>query len=59
MTIADEKDKQIYALSGDTTNIQPGNRLRLQGKKAKAKGSDKTLVWETKKVTKEFGVCQP
>jgi hypothetical protein len=59
MTVTDEKDKQIYALSGDTTNIKPGDRMRLQGKKAKSKGPDKTLVWEVKKVTKNFGVCQP
>ena len=57
MTITDEKDKQSYVLSGDTTNIKPGNRMRLQGKKAKS--SDKTLVWEARKVTKDFGVCQP
>ena len=59
MTVTDEKDKQIYALSGDTTNIKPGDRMRVQGKKAKLKGPDKTLVWEAKKVTKNFGVCQP
>lgn len=57
MTLTDEKDKQIYALSGDTTNIKPGNRVRLQGKKAKS--NNKTLVWEAKEVTKDFGVCQP
>jgi len=59
MTVTDEKDKQIYALSGDTTNIKPGNRMRLQGKKAKSNSPDKTLVWEARKVTKDFGVCQP
>ena len=59
MTVTDEKDKQIYALSGDTTNIKSGDRIRLQGKKAKSNGPDKTLVWEARKVTKDFGVCQP
>ena len=59
MTVTDEKDKQLYALSGDTTNIKPGDRVRLQGKKAKSKGPDKMLVWETRKVTNDFGVCQP
>ena len=57
MTITDEKDKQIYALSGDTAGIKPGNRMKLQGKKVKA--ADKTVVWEAKAVTKDFGVCQP
>jgi hypothetical protein len=59
MTVTDEKDKQIYTLSGNTTSIKPGDRMKLQGKKVKSKGADKTLVWETKAVTKDFGVCQP
>jgi hypothetical protein len=59
MTITDEKDKQTYALSGDTTNIKPGDRMRLQGKKAKSKATDATIVWETRKVTNDFGVCRP
>lgn len=36
MTVTDEKNKQIYALSGDTTGIKPGDRMRLQGKKVKS-----------------------
>lgn len=59
MTLADEKDKQSYVLSGDTANIKAGDRVKLQGKKAKSKSSDQMLVWETKKTTKDFGVCQP
>jgi hypothetical protein len=49
MTVTDEKDKQIYALSGDTTNIKPGDRMKLPGKKVKSKSPDKTLVWEAKR----------
>jgi len=59
ITITDEKDKQVYALSGNTTDIKPGDRIKLHGKKAKPTGTDKTLVWEAKEVTKDFGVCQP
>lgn len=59
MTVTDDKDKQIYALSGNTTGIKPGDRMRLQGKKVKSNGADKTLVWEAKAATKDFGVCQP
>lgn len=59
MTVTDDKDKQIYALSGNTTGIKPGDRMRLQGKKVKSNGADKTLVWEAKAVTKDFGACQP
>jgi hypothetical protein len=59
MSVTDEKDKRIYALSGNTAGIKPGDRITLQGKKVRPKGSDKTLVWEAKRVTKDFGACQP
>lgn len=58
MTVTDEKDKHVYALSGDTSGVKAGERLTLQGKKFKSNGSA-PLMWETKKVTKDFGVCQP
>ena len=59
MTITDEKDRHVYALSGNTTDIKPGERIKLQGKKGKSKGTDKTLVWEAEAVTRHFGVCKP
>ena len=59
MTLIDEKDKQTYMLSGDTTDIKPGDRMKLKGKKVKPKGPDKTLVWEAKKVTNDYGACHP
>jgi hypothetical protein len=59
MSVTDEKDKQIYALSGNTTGVKPGDRMRLKGKKVKSKGADSTRVWEARGVAKDFGVCQP
>jgi len=59
MTVTDEKDKRTYALSGNTTGIKPGDRVRLQGKKVKSKGGNKTPVWQAKAVAEDFGVCQP
>ncbi|MGA2359115.1 MAG: hypothetical protein ABSF66_08955 [Terriglobales bacterium] len=59
MSVTDEKDGQVYALSGNTTGVKPGDRMRLHGKKLKSKGADKTLVWEAKEVTKDYGVCRP
>jgi hypothetical protein len=59
MTLIDEKDKQTYALSGNTAGIKPGDRMRLQGKKVKPKDPDKTLVWEIREVKRDFGLCQP
>jgi hypothetical protein len=33
--------------------------MKLQGLIVKSKVPDKTLVWEAKEVTNDFGVCQP
>jgi hypothetical protein len=57
--VKDDKDKRSYALTGNTVGIKPGDRMTLQGKKIKPKDADNTLVWETKKMNKDFGVCQP
>jgi hypothetical protein len=58
MSVTDEKDKRIYELSGDTAGVKLGDRMTLQGKKLKP-ATSATLTWETKKVTRDFGVCQP
>jgi len=58
MTIADEKDQQIYALTGNTVGITPGDRMSLMGKRAKPKG-DQPRVWVATSLTRDFGVCQP
>jgi hypothetical protein len=59
MMLIDEKDKQVYTLSSNTEGIKPGERMKLHGKRVKSKGPDKALIWETKNVAKDFGVCQP
>jgi hypothetical protein len=58
MSVTDEKDKRLYALSGDTAGVKPGERMTLQGKKFKP-NDGKPPFWETKKIVKDFGVCQP
>jgi hypothetical protein len=57
MRMTDEKDKHAYALSGNTAGVKAGNRVTLMGKKIKPQ-ADATFVWETKKITKDFGACQ-
>lgn len=59
MKVTDEEDKRTYVLSGDTSGIRAGDRMQLEGKRIKAKSPDKSQVWETKQVIKDFGVCQP
>jgi hypothetical protein len=56
ITVADEKDKRTYAVSGDPVGIKPGDRMTLEGKR---KESDKTPVFEARSVTKDFGACHP
>jgi hypothetical protein len=57
MSVTDEKDKRIYTLSGDTSDIKPGDRVTLQGKNVKPKGDHKLLTWEVNKETKDFDTC--
>jgi hypothetical protein len=59
MTIADENDRQVYELTGNTVGVTPGERMRLKGKKAESKTSDHTHVWVATKVTNDYGACQP
>lgn len=59
MSVTDEKDKRSYLLSGSTADIKTGDRVTLQGKKIKQKDAGKPLLWETKAISKDFGVCAP
>jgi hypothetical protein len=58
MLLTNEKDKHVYVLSGDTAGVKPGDRMTLTGKKVKST-SGTSLVWETKRIGKDFGVCRP
>lgn len=58
MTVTDEGDKRVYTLSGDTAGVKVGERVRLQGKRIKA-GAGKQPIWDTRKIGKDFGACQP
>ena len=59
MSMTDEKDNRSYPLSGNTGDIKPGDRMTLQGKKIKQKDTGKPVLWETRAISKDFGVCQP
>lgn len=58
MSVANEKDKRLYTLSGNTTGIKPGARMTLQGKKT-GPNTSSLQTWEVRKIIKELGVCQP
>ena len=59
MTITDQEDRKVYLLSGETTGIRPGDRVKLRGRRVRSTGPDKTRLWEAKEVLNDFGVCQP
>ncbi len=59
MSVTDEKDKRIYALSGNTADIKTGDRFTLHGKKVNPKGANAPLGWQVNKETKDLGACQP
>jgi hypothetical protein len=59
MSVTDEKDNRIYALSGNTSDIKPGNRVTLHGKKVNPKGASAPLTWDVSKETKDLGACRP
>jgi hypothetical protein len=58
-TATDGKDKRVYVLSDNAVGVKPGDRVTLLGHKSKPKAPGTKLVWETKEVTMDFGVCQP
>jgi hypothetical protein len=58
MFVTNEKDKHVYALSGNTAGVKPGERVTLMGKKITSSAGT-TVAWETKKVSRDFGACQP
>jgi hypothetical protein len=57
-TVANEKDRRVYALSGNIAGVKPGERMRLQGRKIDSSGSN-PLGWEVSQIQKDYGACQP
>jgi hypothetical protein len=51
MTLTDDKDKQVYALSGTPAGVKPGDRMTLDGKRH-------GKMFEARSMIKDLGVCQ-
>lgn len=51
-SLTDDKDKQVYTLSGDRVGVKPGDRMTLEGKR-------RGKTFEAHSVIKDLGVCQP
>ena len=50
---------RTYSLAGNTAGVTPGNRVKLQGKKQKSADNSTPFVWETEKISKDYGACRP
>jgi hypothetical protein len=51
MSVTDDKDKRVYALSGDPVGVKPGDRMTLEGRR---RGN----IFEARSVMKDLGICQ-
>ena len=58
MTVTNEKDKQVYTLSGDTAGVKPGERMSFHGKKIKPNAGN-PLGWEITTIQTDYGACHP
>jgi hypothetical protein len=56
MNVTDEKDKRVYALSGNPPGLKAGDRMTLEGRR---KNGGNALVFEARGVTKDLGACPP
>jgi hypothetical protein len=54
-SLLDEKHKRTYALTGDHLNLKLGRRMKLKGKKIKARDGDSTFL--VKRVDHDYGGC--
>lgn len=57
LTLKNEKDKKVYALSGDFAALGAGERVKLKGKKVK--DSSGKPSFQVEKLTKDYGTCNP
>ena len=53
--MVDEKDKRTYALAGDHLDLKAAQRMKLKGKKIKARDGDSTFL--VKRVDHDYGGC--
>jgi len=58
MTLTADDSKRSYKLVGNTEGVTAGDRVKLQGKKEKSTVSSSPLVWETEKLSKDYGACR-
>jgi hypothetical protein len=55
MSIADDKDKRSYAVSGDPIGLKAGEHMTLEGKRHKLASGE--MVFQAHSVIKDLGAC--
>jgi hypothetical protein len=58
LTVNNERDDRVYALSGDTSGVKAGERMSLQGHKVNPDAGT-PLGWQVSQIQKDYGACQP
>jgi hypothetical protein len=58
LTVINERDNRVYALSGDTAGVKAGERMSLQGHKIESSAGS-PLGWQVSQIQKDYGACQP
>jgi len=56
LSLVDTKSGEAYSLVLDSTDVKPGDQVKLSGKKTKAAEGNSTF--EVRKVEKDFGACR-
>ena len=56
LTLQNEKDKRVYALSGDCAALKAGERVTVRGKKVQDFAGPS---FQVDRLTKDFGSCNP
>ena len=57
LTLRNEKDKKVYALSGYSAALTAGERVTVQGEKVK--GASGKASFQVAALAKDFGACTP
>ncbi|MGD0403492.1 MAG: hypothetical protein ABSB66_09855 [Candidatus Acidiferrales bacterium] len=58
LTVNNERDNRVYALSGDTSGVKAGERMSLQGHKISPDAGN-PLGWQVSQIQKDYGACEP
>jgi hypothetical protein len=58
LTVNNERDNRVYALTGDTSGVKPDERMSLQGHKINPDGGN-PLSWQVSQIQKDYGACEP